>query len=274
MQPNHTASPRHARGTLTATTRPHRDQGDRIWGGVASLLVILLLVPVVPPWAGAPPPGDLPVQRRAPHLQVTVHHGRLSVNLWEADLGEVLAQIQQQAGISIRVSPSPERTVSAQFTDVVLDQGLRRLLRLASRSYAMRFAPGPTGEIALQEVQVLAESPAGDRSLAGAAETGEQPATEAGQRFIDAVLQRQAAAPAVAPEEEGEAASRFRDALERQAASAPGEPDAPETDAASRFLDAFERSSAPAPGEPDAPESDAARRFRDALEGFTGVTPR
>jgi transposase len=53
---------------------------------------------------------------------VAVHQGRLSVDLWEADLGEVLAQIHRQAGFSIRVSPGPEHTVSVQFTDVALDQ--------------------------------------------------------------------------------------------------------------------------------------------------------
>jgi hypothetical protein len=230
------------------TTRPHRRQGYGIWGGVASLLVILLLVPVARPWAGALPLGDVPVQKRAPRLQVAVHQGRLSVDLWEADLGEVLAQIHQQAGISIRVSPGSEPTVSVQFTDVVLDQGLRRVLQLASRSYAMRYTPGPTGEVSLQEVQVFTKAPAGDQSPAGAAHAGEEPGAAVGQRFVDTLLQRQAAAPAVAREDESDAASRFREALERH--------------------------SAPAPGGTDAPENDAARRFRDALEDVTGATPR
>jgi hypothetical protein len=218
------------------TTRPHRRQGHRIRRGGASLLVILLLVAVARPWAGAS------------RLQVTVHQGRLSVNLWEANIGEVLAQIRQQAGIAIRVHPSTEHTVSVQFTDVALDHGLRRLLQLASRSYAMRYAPGPTGEVALQEVQVFAGTPAGDQSPAGAAHAGEKPGTEVSQHFVAAVLQRQAATPAVARKDERDAASRFRDALERN--------------------------SAPGPGLTDAPESDAARRFRDALEDVTGKTPR
>jgi hypothetical protein len=230
------------------TTRPHRRQGHGLWGGVASLLVILLLVPGVRPWAGAAPPKDIPVQRRAPRLQVAVHQGRLSVDLWEADLREVLAQIHQQAGISIRVSPGPEHTVSVQFTAVALDQGLRRVLQLASRSYAMRYAPDPTGEVTLQEVQVFTKAPTRDQSPAGAAPAGEEPGAAVGQRFVDTLLQRQAAAPAVAREDESDAASRFREALERH--------------------------SAPAPGGTDAPENDAARRFRDALEDGTGVTPR
>jgi len=188
------------------------------------------------------------VSRRAPRQQVAVHQGRLSVNLWEADLGEVLAQIHQQAGISISVSPSPEHTVSVQFTDVALDQGLRRLLQLASRSYAMRYAPGPTGEVTLAAVQVFTKAPAGDQSPAGAAQAGEKPGAEVGQHFVDALLQRQAAAPAVAREDESDAASSFREALVRQAA--------------------------PAPGWTDAPASDEALRFRDMLEDFTGATPR
>jgi hypothetical protein len=218
------------------TTRPHRRQGYGIWGRVASLLVILLLVPVVRTWAGAP------------RLQVTVHQGRLSVDLWEADLREVLAQIHQQAGIPIRVSPGPEHTVSVQFADVAIDQGLRRVLQLASRSYAMHYAPGPTGEVTLQEVQVFAEAPAGDQSPVGAAHAGEEPRAEVGQRFVDTLLQRQAAAPVVVREDESDTASRFRDALERH--------------------------SAPAPGGTDAPENDAARRFRNALEDVTGATLR
>lgn len=230
------------------TTHLHRRQGYGIWGGVTSLLVILLLVPVARPWAGALPLGDAPIQRRAPHLQVTVHQRRLSVDLWEADLGEVLAQIHQQAGISIRVSPGPAHTVSVQFTDVALDHGLRRVLQLTSRSYAMRYAPGPTGEVALQEIQVFAEAPAGDQRPAGATHAGEEPGAEVGQRFVDTLRQREAAAPAVAREDESEAASRFREALERNSASAPGGT--------------------------DAPENDAARRFRDALENVKGATPR
>ena len=218
------------------TTRPHRHYEHSLRGGILSLLVFLLLIPVAQLRAGGP------------RLQVAVHQGRLSVNLWEADLGEVLAQIHQQAGISIRVSPSPAPRLSVQFTDLALDDGLRHLLQLASQNYAMHYAPGPTGEVTLQEVQVFAQAPAGDQSPAGVAHVKETPGAEVGQRFVDAMLQRQAAAPTVIHEDESDAASHFRDALERN--------------------------SAPAPGGTDAPESDAARRFRDALKDVTGAAPR
>jgi hypothetical protein len=229
-------------------THLHRRQGHGLWGGVASLFVVLLLVPGAQPWAGALPPEDISVQRRTPRLQVAVHQGRLSVDLWEADLGEVLAQIHQQAGISVNVSPGSEHRVSVQFTDVALDQGLRRLLQLASRSYAMRYAPGPTGEVALREVQVFAAAPAGGQNPAGAAYVGEKPGAEVAQRFVDAMLQHEAAALAVAREDVSNVASRFRDALERN--------------------------SAPAPELTDAPESEAARRFRATLEDFMEAIPR
>jgi hypothetical protein len=217
------------------TTRPHRHQGRQIWGGLASLLV-LLLVPVAQSWAGAP------------RLQVVVHEGRLSVDLWEADLGDVLAQIHQQAGISIRLNPGPAPTLSIQFTDLALDQGLRRLLQLASRSYAMYYAPGSTGKFALQELQVFTEAPAGESKPVRAVQAAEMPGGGVGQRFVEAMMQHQAAAPGVTDEAESAAASRFHEALVHN--------------------------SALALGEIDAPASDAARRFADALEGLTGATQR
>jgi hypothetical protein len=216
-------------------TRSLRHHGHQLWGGVASLLA-LLLVAVAQPWAGGS------------RLQVAVHQGQLSVDLWEGDLGEVLAQIHQQTGISIRVSPSPAQTLSIQFTVVALDQGLRRLLRLASRSYAMYHTPGRTGEFALRELQVFTEAPAGDQEPVAAAHAGEMPKGEVGRRFVEAMLQHQAAAPVVTDEAESAAASRFHETLAHY--------------------------SALAPEETDAPTSDAARRFADALEDLTGATQR
>ena len=112
----------------------------------------------------------------------------------------------------------------------------------------MRYAPGPAGEVALREAHAFAAAPAGDQNPAGAAQSGEKPGAEVAQRFVDAMLQYQAAAPAVAREDVSNLASRFRDALERN--------------------------SAPALELTDAPESDAAQCFRDALENFTGATAR
>ena len=160
-----------------------------------------------------------------------------------------LAQIRQQTGIPILVNPRPREKISVQFTGVALDQGLRRLLQLASRSYAMRDAPDPTGGVTIQEVRVFGEAQAGGPEPSRGDPAGQEPLAEAGQRFVDALRQPQAATPSVASEEE-------------------------ENDMARRFREAVEASSEPAPWPPDAQESEAARRFRDALEGATQGTPR
>src|SRR5262249_34423956 len=150
--------------------------------------------------------------------------------------------------IAISASPGPVHTVSVQFTDVALEQGLRRLLQLASQSYAMRYVLGPTGEVTLQEVQVFAEAPAGNQRPPGAPPAGQERGAENGRRSVDPLLQRPAAAPAVAGEDDSDAASRFREALARRAELAPW----PTTE----------------------PESEAVRRFQEALEGATSGMPR
>ncbi len=113
---NRHAFPRQARGALTAAHRPPRRQGHRIFAGLAGLLVFVLLGSAAWPGAGEPNPGDIPLQRAASRLHVVVQQGQLSVDLWEADVEEVLAQIGQQAGIRIMVSPSAEEKISMQFT--------------------------------------------------------------------------------------------------------------------------------------------------------------
>jgi hypothetical protein len=227
-----------------ATIGPHRRQCRRILGGLASLLV-LLLGPTARPWAGALTPGDVASQRLTPRVQVTVQQGRLSVDLREAEVGEVLAQISQQTGIPILVSPGAGEPISVRFTGVALDQGLRRLLQLASRSYAMRYARDPTGGVTIQEVRVFGEAQAGGSEPSRAEPAGEEPMAEAGQRFVDALMQHQAAAASVASDEE-------------------------EDDMARRFRDAVEASSDPALWPIAGQDSEAARRFRDALEDAMG----
>ena len=91
-------------------------------------------------------------------MLVAVHDGQLSVDLREAPVREVLAAIGQQAGLRVHVDGAANRTVNAQFTDVELDQGLRRLLRAASLSYALLYAQGPAAMVVLQEVRVFGEA--------------------------------------------------------------------------------------------------------------------
>jgi type II secretory pathway component GspD/PulD (secretin) len=89
---------------------------------------------------------------------VAVHEGRLSVDLREAPVREVLAVIGQQTGLHMHVDATANRTVSAQFTNMELDQGLRRLLRAASLSYTLRYAQGPAATVVLEEVRVFGEA--------------------------------------------------------------------------------------------------------------------
>jgi hypothetical protein len=88
---------------------------------------------------------------------VVVQEGQLSVDLQEADLGEVLAQIGRQAGIRMSSGPSSGKRISARFAGVELEEGLRRLLRLASLSHSVLYATGPAGTVAMTEVRVLGE---------------------------------------------------------------------------------------------------------------------
>lgn len=89
---------------------------------------------------------------------VTVDEGQLSVDLWQAQVRDVLAAISQQAGLRMHVDIAANSTVNAQFTDLELDQGLRRLLRAASLNYALLYARGPAETAVLQEVHVFGEA--------------------------------------------------------------------------------------------------------------------
>ena len=106
--------------------------------------------------APEPPAGE---GSPATRLHLTVRQGRLSVDLWEAEVGKVLARLAHEAGLAIRGGPYAGTRVSAQFTDVELERGLRHLMRLASLSYAIRYAEGPAGEVVLQDVRVFRAAP-------------------------------------------------------------------------------------------------------------------
>lgn len=139
------------------STRHHQYQGYWIFGIVAGLLV--LLIPGTGAWpqgTGRPAP-DTRQRSVAPRLAVVVQEARLSVDVQEADLGEVLAQVGRQAGIRISSGPSAGKRVSARFAGVELEEGLRRLLRLASLSHIVLYANGPGATVTISEVRVLGE---------------------------------------------------------------------------------------------------------------------
>ena len=139
------------------SNRHHQYKGYWIFGIVAGLLV--LLIPCTGAWSqGKGLQAEGTRQRSAAKgLYVGVQEGRLSVDVQEADLGEVLTQVGRQAGIRISSSPSSGKRVSARFASVELEEGLRRLLRLASLSHIFLYANGPGGTVTISEVRVLGE---------------------------------------------------------------------------------------------------------------------
>ena len=78
----------------------------------------------------APAAGDAASSVPATRLHLAVHRGRLSVDLWDAEVAAVLAWLGQAAGVLITGSPASGGRVSTQFTNVEPEVGLRRLLRL------------------------------------------------------------------------------------------------------------------------------------------------
>lgn len=260
----------------------NRREGRWILGMLTALLLALT------PWPGNglegkdakardDQPGGL---KRRP--DITVRQGRLSVDLKEADLQEVLARIGVLTGITIIFESTSGNRLSAQFTDVELDSGLRRLLGLASLDHAIVYARGPAGAVAIKEVRVF--GPSGnkdvpertgnsDRLLTGSSPQakpvysihvgGEE--TEAGRRFREAFEQAGQQGFAPSPPDASEAARGFRETLQPAREQPPARPPEEETEAARRFREAFEsarQKASPPPGQ----ESEAARGFREALE--------
>ena len=139
------------------STRHHRPTGYWIFSMLVSLLCFL--VPCTGAWSqGKRLQTDDTRQRSAGQgLYVAVQEGRLSVDLQEADMAEVLAQIGRQAGIRVSSGPSSGKKVSARFSGVELEEGLRRLLRSVSLSHIFMYASRPAGSVTISEVRVLGE---------------------------------------------------------------------------------------------------------------------
>jgi len=139
------------------SNRHHRYKGYWIFGIAVGLL--LLLIPGTEAWSQGKgvQTEDTRQKSAAKRLYVAVQEGRLSVDLQEADMKEVLAQIGRQAGIRISSGPSSGKRVSARFSGVELEEGLRRLLRAVSLSHIFMYASRPAGSVTISEVRVLGE---------------------------------------------------------------------------------------------------------------------
>src|SRR5918911_3859303 len=131
-----------------AANRPRRCEGRWIFGVVTGLL--LVLIPLVGAWPEGKALNAGYARQRALEQRsfVTVRHGQLSVDLREAELREVFAEIGRQAGIRMALGPSAGERISAQFSGVELEAGIRRLLRLASLNYVILYSPESAGRCA------------------------------------------------------------------------------------------------------------------------------
>jgi hypothetical protein len=140
------------------TKLPYRT--ERRWGCRVLLGVLMTITVWTAAWPQARPRGveNASLRPQGAQMHVTVNEGSLSVDLREAPVREVLTMIGRQAGLRVRIDATATRMVSAQFTGMALDQGLRRLLRGASLSYALRYTRGPAATAVLDEVRVFGET--------------------------------------------------------------------------------------------------------------------
>jgi hypothetical protein len=180
-----------------------------------------------------------------PQARIAVESGRLSVDLRQADLQTVLAQIGEQAGITIVMNPKSRRTISAEFTNVELEAGIRRLLRGASLSHTILYTRGPAGAVAVKEVRVFGE------------ESGSEPRQPAVAK-ADGRANAENTVPHTAPR------------LTQTPEDSLPPPGAERNDVTASFQQAFElaRRRAPQPASPAAEgeENEAVRAFRNLLQ--------
>jgi HEAT repeat protein len=119
--------------------------------GVPILALFSALVPL-----GRAPVADAPA---AGLMEVTVGDGRLSVNLRDAPLAEVLRRIGQAARLTIHLEGRFGTPISGAFTALPLEAGIRRLTRGHSSTFAYD-PPHPGRPARLAEIWVIESAPA------------------------------------------------------------------------------------------------------------------
>jgi hypothetical protein len=130
---------------------------------------------------------------------VTVPEGSRSVNLPDVPVPEVIAMIGQQAGLRVRLDAAATPRVSAQFTALPWEQGLRRLLRGASLSDALLYTHGAAATARLDEGRVCGEPRRAD--LAPEDDATMQAAAPAADRLLPSLQERPAARPPAEPDD-------------------------------------------------------------------------
>jgi hypothetical protein len=129
--------------------------------GASVLAAVAALLPAGrAPAAEAPPPAGT--------MEVSVGEGRLSVNLRDAPLADVLRLIGQEARLKVNLDGQFRTPVTGAFTGVPLEAGIRRLTRGHSSSFAYDPPASPGHAARLSEIWVIESSLAG--GLAGQAD--------------------------------------------------------------------------------------------------------
>jgi hypothetical protein len=236
--------------------RQHRAAGYGICGILAGLLV--LLSPCTGAWSQerGPQAQDTRQRHAVKGLQVVVQEGRLSVDVQEADLGEVLAHIGRQANIRMVAGPSAGKRVSARFAGVELEDGLRRLLRLASLSHVFLHAQGPAGTVVIAEVRVLGPGQDASPRQSTVTEPGlQENEPNPGPPVRKARRQARTGAARPVGSAESEAPQLVPEIVEPAQESMPDPGQAAQSEATHRLIEAFKLSKQMGARPPDGKES-------------------
>jgi hypothetical protein len=87
-------------------------------------------------------------------IHVTVRQGRLSVDVADVPLVDVLRAIAEQAGIRVKVEGDPGTVQPQSFTGLPLDKGMRRLLAKTSMVMFYEAFPGEPSSSRLSEIRI------------------------------------------------------------------------------------------------------------------------
>jgi hypothetical protein len=107
-------------------------------------------------------PSLAPGQDQGPELLVDYNRGLLSLSVENVNLKHVLTAVAEETGISVWYPEDLEKSITNDFNDLSLQQGLRRILR--GMNYALIYSPSKgkkRGEV-LSSVFVLSKQ--GSRS--------------------------------------------------------------------------------------------------------------
>jgi HEAT repeat protein len=90
--------------------------------------------------------------------EVVVERGRLTLSVQNALLAEVLQAIGEKAGIAIEIRGDLTERITTSFTDILLEEALRQLLR--GQSFALSYGPSASDakRTSLIAISVLARS--------------------------------------------------------------------------------------------------------------------